>query len=220
MNELEKTRAKILGLLIQDARLYAGRSVQDCAQVLGIDATDFASAERGNHILSLPEIEVLTMYLKVPLAHFWGTETLSRPHKADYGDLLQLRRQVVGGLLRQARVQAGRTHEELAQEIKVDAGTIAAYESGKMPMPLFALERMGKYLGAPLDYFMDQQRGPLAEHEAEQKMQQRFADLPPEMRSFVVEPINRSYIETAMRLSDLDVHRLRQIAEGILDITF
>ncbi len=220
MNELEKTRAKILGLLIKDARLYAGRSVQDCAHVLGIAARDFASAEMGDRILSLPEIEVLAMYLKVPLAHFWGTETMSQPRKVDYGDLLQLRCRVVGGLLRQARVQAGRTHEELAQEIKADAGTVAAYESGEMPIPLFALERMGKYLGVPLDYFMDQQRGPLAEHEAEQKMQQRFADLPPQMRAFVVEPINRSYIETAMRLSDLDVHRLRQIAEGILDITF
>ena len=220
MNELDKTRAKILGLLIRDARLFAGRSVADCAGTLNISPATFAAAEKGTHVLSLPDLEVLAMYLQVPMAHFWGTETMGRPRQVDYDELQQLRRSVIGGLLRRARVQAGRSLEEVAQEIKGDAGQVAAYELGETPIPLLTLERMGKYLGVPLDYFMDQQRGPLAEHEAEQKMRQRFADLPASMRAFVVEPINRSYIETAMRLADLDVHRLRQIAEGILDITF
>ena len=40
------------------------------------------------------------------------------------------------------------------------------------------------------------------------------------MRAFIAEPINRNYIETAMRLSEMDVDRLRLIAESILDITF
>jgi hypothetical protein len=60
----------------------------------------------------------------------------------------------------------------------------------------------------------------LAQHEARQKMLKRFDELSPEVKKFVVEPINLSYIETAMRLSDFDVKRLRNIAEGILDITF
>jgi hypothetical protein len=51
-------------------------------------------------------------------------------------------------------------------------------------------------------------------------MQQRFEQLPPDIKAFVVEPINLSYLQTAMRLSELDVDKLRSIAEGILDITF
>ncbi len=50
-------------------------------------------------------------------------------------------------------------------------------------------------------------------------MQQHFDELPPEVQAFVVEPVNIGYLETAMRLSKLDVHRLRRIAEGLLDIT-
>jgi hypothetical protein len=48
----------------------------------------------------------------------------------------------------------------------------------------------------------------------------RFADLPDEVREFILKPINRSYLELAMRLSGLSVQRLRGIAEGILDITY
>lgn len=220
MNELEKTRAKILGLLIRDARLYAGRTVQDCAQVVGTSEEQFSKAELGDHILSLPDIEVLAIYLKIPLTHFWSTEVLNKPHRWDYKDLLQLRRQTIGGLLRQARIQAGRSQEDLAYEIKADVRHINSYEMGEQPIPLFELERMGKYLSVPLDYFMERQRGVLAEHENEQKIQGRFANLSPEIRNFVVDPINQSYIETAMRLSEMDVNRLRQIAETLLDITF
>jgi hypothetical protein len=86
-------------------------------------------------------------------------------------------------------------------------------------MPLLDLERAGKYLGVPLDYFMDRGRGPLADHEAAMRQKRHFDEMPPEMKRFVTEPINRAYIETAMRLAAMDVNQLRRIAEGILDIT-
>jgi transcriptional regulator with XRE-family HTH domain len=219
MNELDRTRAKILGLLVKDARRYAGRSVADCAGVLGLPAADFEAAETGERTLSLPELEALAMYLSVPLAHFWGAETLGEPHRVAYQDLLQLRRRVVGGLLKQARVDAGRTPEEVAAELKSDGETIRAYEAGEAQIPLLALERAGKYLGVPLDYFMDKGRGPLADHEAAMRKKRHFDEMPPEMQRFVTEPINRAYVETAMRLAAMDVNQLRRIAEGILDIT-
>jgi hypothetical protein len=39
------------------------------------------------------------------------------------------------------------------------------------------------------------------------------------MRQFILRPINRSYLELAMELSDMEVDKLRTIAESILDIT-
>ncbi len=220
MNEHDRTRAKILGLLIRDARLHAGRSPQDCARLLNIEVDDYLQAEQGDIALSLPHLEVLAMFLEVPLSHFWGTETLTQPRRTDYADLLTLRRKVVGGLLKQARVEARRSHEELAAELKTDVAVIQAYEQGTAPIPLFALERLGKYLGVSLDFFVDRGRGPLAEHEARMRIRRHFAELPPEIQAFVTEPINRSYLETAMRLADMDVEQLRRIAEGILDITY
>jgi hypothetical protein len=60
----------------------------------------------------------------------------------------------------------------------------------------------------------------LGKHEQALARRQGFDDLPEDVQAFVVEPGNLSYLQTAMRLSVMDVDKLRGIAEGILDITF
>jgi len=40
MNAREQTRAKILGVLIRDARLYRARTEAECAQALNIPKTN------------------------------------------------------------------------------------------------------------------------------------------------------------------------------------
>jgi transcriptional regulator with XRE-family HTH domain len=220
MTEQDVTRAKILGVLIQDARLHAGRSVEDCARVLNIAPEAFSRAEEGTHVISLPELEALAMYLEVPMAHFWGSQTLENSRPASYEEMLALRNKIVGALLRQARLEAGRSAEELAEEIGTDVERIHAYEMGAEKVPFLELEKLGQYLGVTIDYFLDDKRGPLGRHEAAQEMQKRFNELPRDVQEFVVKPINISYLETAMRLSEMDVDKLRNIAAGILDITY
>jgi transcriptional regulator with XRE-family HTH domain len=220
MNDLDQTRAKILGDLIRDARLRAGRSVADCARTLAISEEKFEQAETGEYTPALPDLEVLAMYLNVPMSHFWGNESVDIPTKTDYESFVKIRQRIIGALLRRARIQSKRSIEDTAGYLGVNAEQIQKYESGATAVPLFDLEKLGKYLGVTMDYFADEARGPLAEHEALQKMQKRFNDLPPEIRQFVIEPINLSYVQIAMRLSELDVKRLRNIAEGLLDITF
>lgn len=220
MNNLDQTRAKILGDLIRDARLRAGRSVADCAQTLGIPEDTFAQAETGDYTPALPDLEVLAMYLNVPMAHFWGNESLDTPHEKDYKNFAKIRHRIIGALLRRARIQSKESVEDVAEQIGVTPEQIEDYESGETAVPLFDLEKLGKYYGVSMDYFSDEARGPLAQHESRHKMQKRFDDLPPDIRKFVVEPINLSYIQIAVDLSEMDVKRLRNIAEGLLDITF
>lgn len=220
MKEQDKTRAKMLGVLLQDARLHAGRTVADCAAILGLPPEQYTQAERGQHIISLPELEVLAIYLKVPMAHFWGSHTLGNQKQPDYHTMLTLRNRIIGSQLRQARIEAGRSPEEIASHLGVDGPTLRGYESGRIAIPLLQLEKVAKYLRVNLDYFLENEHGPLSRHETEQKMQNRFHDLPDSVKSFVVEPVNLPYLQTAMRLSEIDVTRLRGIAEGILDITY
>ena len=40
------------------------------------------------------------------------------------------------------------------------------------------------------------------------------------MRAFLTNPVNISYLETAKKLSEMDVAKLRQVAEDILEITY
>ena len=48
---------------------------------------------------------------------------------------------------------------------------------------------------------------------------QQFLDLPKELQAFVCQPVNRPYLELAMKLSSMSTDKLRSVAEGLLDIT-
>lgn len=220
MNEKDVTRAKILGVLIRDARLYASRSLDDCAHILHVTAELMEAAEEGRYLLSLPELEALALYLKVPLAHFWGQQTLGVEPATDFSQLVAVRQRLIGALLRQAREQAGRAAEDVAGVIGVDGGQIEAYETGQAAVPILHLEQLGDYLDVGLDYFLDGRRGPLARHEAELALERGFQALSPDLREFVAGPFNAPYLVTAMRLSELDSQQLRQIAESLLEITY
>lgn len=220
MDEKSSMRARILGVLIQDARRHAARSVDQCARAVNLTPEQFQEAEEGQRVLSLPELEVLAIYLGVPMAHFWGTETLDETPEPDYGDVLALRHKIVGGLLKQARLDAAKNQEDVAGQVGVDEQTIGAYERGEQEIPFLHLEEMARYLDVSVDYFLDDERGPLGRHEAEHEMNRHFQALPPEIKRFVSRPVNIGYLETAMRLSEMDVEKLRSIAAGILEITY
>lgn len=220
MEDRNSTRAKILGVLIQDARRHAARSVEQCARAVNRTPETFAAAERGEHVLSLPELEVLAIYLGVPMAHFWSGQTLSDAPEPDYSDLLTLRHKIVGGLLKQARLDAGRSREELAQQLDLEPEMLNAYELGEKEIPFLHLEELARALGVSIDYFLDEERGPLGRHEAQHEMNRYFQELPAEVRAFVSKPVNIAYLQTAMRLSEMDAEKLRNIAAGILEITY
>lgn len=220
MDDRNSTRAKILGVLIQDARRRAVRSVEQCARALNLTAEQFAAAERGKHVLSLPELEVLAIYLNVPMAHFWSGQTLNDDPEPDYRALLMLRHKIVGGLLKQARLDAGLSREELGQQASIDAGALNEYELGQKEIPFLHLEELARALDVPIDYFVDEERGPLGRHEAQQEIDRTFQQLPPDVRAFVAKPVNIPYLQTAMRLSEMDAEKLRNIAAGILEITY
>jgi transcriptional regulator with XRE-family HTH domain len=220
LNEHNRTRAKILGVLIRDARLHAGRSLEECARVIHLPPQEFKQAEEGEYVLSLTHLEVLAMYLKVPLNHFWGDKVLGNYHRTDYGEVLKSRNRAIGQLLHQAREKTGRTVQAVAKEIGVPPSKVTAYEEGSEAVPLFHLDRMARFLGHSLNFFIDDNSGALGKHEAEQRMKQKLDNLPPEVRAFVAEPINLSYLEIAMKLSNMNVKELRSVAENILNITF
>jgi len=49
---------------------------------------------------------------------------------------------------------------------------------------------------------------------------ERFTEMPADIQTFVLDPINLPYIQVAMRLSGVPANKLRDIAAGLLDITF
>lgn len=215
-------RTKKLGLLIRDARLASRRSVPECAQAVGIKSGLFRSYEEGRKSPSLPELETLVYFLDLPIEHFWGKEVRSESAPAyeslDLPKLLAVRQRKIGALLRQERMNTSISIRNLAQESGISGARIKAYELGERPIPLPELEVLLKTLGGRIESFFDRS-GPVGQWLMNEEAIQHFLDLPMEMRQFAALPVNRPYLELAMKLSSMSRDKLRSVAEDILDIT-
>ncbi len=55
---------------------------------------------------------------------------------------------------------------------------------------------------------------------AQQRAMQNFLALPLELQLFIAKPVNRPYLDLAVRLNDMSVEKLRAVAEGLLEITY
>ncbi|HEY6073672.1 MAG TPA: helix-turn-helix transcriptional regulator [Anaerolineales bacterium] len=215
-------RSKKLGVLIRDARLAARRTSRECADAMGISRALLLSYEEGRRSPSLPELEVLVFYLRIPLSHFWGRQAISSDaplsEPMDLPRLMSVRQRLIGALLRQERNKANLSLKDLADRSGVPSPRLKAYELGERPIPLPELEVVLTSLGARVDDFFDK-NGPVGRWLVSQGLVQGFLELPDEMRSFVSQPVNRPYLELAMKLSEMSKERLRSVAEGLLDIT-
>ena len=215
-------RAKKLGVLIRDARQVSCKSKEDCAAAIGVSPEVFEAYELGEQTPSLPEIELLAFYLKVPLEHFWGSQMLSQDDGKDGKFkpqvLLALRQKMVGVLIRKARLESQSSVDQLSELTGIPAEKIIAYELGELPVPVPELDSIASALGYQLRFFQDQ-HGPVGSWFVMQRALHAFQELSPDLQTFVCKPVNRPYIELAQRLSEMSVEKLRAVAEGLLEIT-
>jgi transcriptional regulator with XRE-family HTH domain len=215
-------RTKKLGVLIRDARLTARRTVQECAEALGIRPSVFRAYEEGLKAPSLPELETLVFYLDLPIDHFWGKQTKSevpgRITKLDLSKLLPLRQRKIGALLRQERMKASVSIRNLSHETGIASSRIKAFELGEKPIPLPELEILVRTLGGRVESFFDR-HGPVGQWMIGEDTVKQFLEMPVELREFVALPVNRPYLQLAMKLSNMSRDKLRSVAEDLLDIT-
>ena len=215
-------RTKKLGVLIRDARLTARRSPDECAKAMGVTKGMLKAYEEGRRAPSLPELETLTYFLNLAMGHFWGKAAVSdeapQPEPLDLPQLAQVRQRMIGALLRQERNNASLSLKTLSQETGIPGARIKAYELGERPIPLPDLEALATSLSSRIETFFDQS-GPIGQWMAEQKSMKHFMQLPAELQAFVSQPVNRPYLELAVKLSSMSSEKLRSVAEGLLDIT-
>ena len=113
----------------------------------------------------------------------------------------------------QLSIPAGVIHETGISQSKLNA-----YELGERAITVPELESILTVMGSRIETFFDQS-GPVGQWLNSQRALQKFLELSTEMQNFVCQPVNRPYIELAMKLSDLSREKLRSVAEGLLDIT-
>lgn len=215
-------RSRKLGVLIRDARITSGKSIEECARSIGISPAQYQSYEFGEKSPSLPELEMLAYNLNISMEHFWGNVTVSQPGKVakqlDPVKLLKLRQKMVGVQIRQVRQAAGLSLESLAEKTGLKIDELSSYELGENPIPLPILETMAQALNHPVREFQDI-NGPVGAWSAQQRAVVGLMELPTDLQVFVSKPVNRPYLELAQRLSEMSVEKLRAVAEGLLEIT-
>ena len=172
---------------------------------------------------SLPQLEILSLYLDIPIDHFWGKQSRQRvgvPEPIlEQSRTLALRNRLVGASIRLARANADKTLVDVAEKTGLAEAALIQYETGQVPIPIPELEIITAFLDTPLETYFDQ-KGPIGQQRNQQEILQEFVKLTPEMQAFVTKPVNRPYLELASRLSQLDAVKLRSIAESLLEITF
>lgn len=217
---IERTQA--LGKMLKEARSAAGRSIKECAEMISIAPEVFQEYEAGSQAPSLPELEALAYFLDVPLDHFWERKSASGSIAKQHEHmvlLIEIRHRMIGALVRHARIEAGATTEQLSRWCEIDEPTLEAFELGQAPVPVPLLEVISGYLSRSIREFYDR-HGPVGAWSTQQRALQEFTTMSPEMQEFISKPINRPYLELAMRLSEMSVDRLRAVAEGLLEITY
>ncbi len=216
-------RSKKLGVLIRDARLAAHKSIYDCAASIGVNSGTWHAWEDGRISPSLPELEILAYSLHQPLEHFWGKVALTGEQaigdKVDLKKLAGIRQRLVGAYLRQQRENSGISIKNFSEQTGVPASRLKAYELGERSIPLPVLEALMGLLGAQVETMFDR-TGPVGQWMSQQKAIQEFLSLSPELQSFISKPINRPYLDLALKLSNMSTDKLRSVAEDLLEITF
>ncbi len=220
-DESYRIRGKMIGVLLRDARVKAGRSLEDCAGLLRTTPNVIESWEFGDDVPSLPQMELLAYYVDVPVSHFWGMDALEgiRDEKVSaQQEYIALRNRMIGALLRIAREDLGITLEQIAEESGLPIERINAYEMGELPPPMHELTVLSSIVKKNIPYFLESQSH-LGEWLLLREEWQHFTKLPDEVRRFAANPLNLGFIEIAIMFSQMPADKLRKVGESVLNIS-
>jgi transcriptional regulator with XRE-family HTH domain len=219
--ESYRLRARMVGVLIRDARQSSNRTLEETARLLHVSPQQVEAWEFGDSVPSLPQLELLANYLGVPISHFWGMETISdsRANRTDpQQEYLALRDRMIGALLRQAREDGNLSLEQVSEASSIPAEQIERYELGEVPLPIHELTVLANAVNRNVSYFLESSSY-IGQLLATREAWKHFADLPDEVRQFAANPVNIGFIEIAIMLSKMPTDQLRRVGESMLEIT-
>ncbi len=218
---MDQIQSRILGVLIRDARMACGLSLEEGAQSLEVAPETLENWEYGKVVPSLPELELLSYNWGVPLSRFWSIQTIGEQMEERHvpaQDYAALRDRYIGVMVHIKRKEADMEREALAEHAGLSEEELAAYETGH-PIPMPHLTRLASALGMRVEAFFEEASSRVGQHLEQEEAFAAFMALSPEVRSWVVKITSQPFIEMAMKLSQIEVDRLRRVGESILDIT-
>jgi transcriptional regulator with XRE-family HTH domain len=224
-DKLAILRAKKVGMLIHMAREKRAKSLDECALWLDLDRQEYQKIESGEKAPSLPQLESLATYLETDMELLLQGPAADAPHDPQISremnlNLVHLRNHIIAALLKQHRLEKELTLDQFAEQTSSSAEEITAYENGSSVVPFPVLLHFCESLQIPLESFFNTQVSSQNQPASTPVESSELSGLPEEIRQFVTNPINRPYLDLAMRLSLMEADKLRAIAASLLEITY
>jgi transcriptional regulator with XRE-family HTH domain len=218
--QAESLRGKILGAMLREVRMTAGRTLRETAEAIGVTPGALTAYEDGRKAISLPELELLAYFLNAPLRQFWSESAGRRKLRLDANPsaLIALRQRLIAAQLRMHREASGKTVRQVADQAGLTVARLRSYEEGDRPIPLPELEAVLGVIDRSVEDYLDHE-GPVADWDTLQQALETLLSLPPEMREFLASPASVPYLRMGQRLSTMPIDQLRNVAELLLDIT-
>lgn len=216
-------RRRAIGLLVHRAREVAGKTRREVAAYLGLSQAAIASIEEGRRDPSLPQIEAMAYYLRMPVFALLdeaasAAQTTWRA-AIDVGEIQNLRAHVIGVRLKQARQRRGETVRQAAQAAGVSPSRLSVYELGERPIPITELESLMAHYELTWADLLDVGIGPLGEAQLYHQQHAQFDALPSDVREFVADPQALPYLRAAMRLRDFPPEQARAAGQALIDLS-
>ncbi len=215
-------KTKMLGALLREARKTAGKSLKETAALLGVGTSTVTSYELGKKGISLPELEQLAFHFDVPLESFLSGQP-ARSHKSPGFKpevVISFRQKMIGALLRKHRQEAELSMAEVGRRIGTSGGRISKFERGKQPIPVPELEALAEELGHEMNEYLDTEgSGPVADWFRDQRAYENFGAMPQDLRNFLSREDSQDLIQLAIRLREVSVEKLHDLARLVQEIT-
>ena len=190
-------RNRMLGIQIKKNRYQQNQTVEQLAQLCEIPTSDLEFYETGQTPIPLPIFLKISEVLHLPYERAQSPESITAD-KIEEPPVVQPDEIPV------------QPEPEPAMDNESDLVELPIMESDALPLsqapePVLINETIPVEPGENL--------------QSPQSITEQFPGISEELREFITKPVNVPYLELAMKLSQMDAKKLRDIAESLLEIT-
>ncbi len=217
-------QAKVVGALLKKARIKRQLAPEVLAKALQISEERYLAFETATSPPSLPELEMLAYAMNIDPLALWNEDmpdfcANEAMLPGDIQAFIGLRQRMIAAKLRKHRLERHIELSTLAEMVAMDTEDLEKIELGQRPLSFPELLYLCHHLGIEASDLLDQHSA-IGRKLRTLRSLPGFLDLPPELQAFVSKPVNRPFLELAMKLSELPVDKLRTLAETLLEITY
>lgn len=136
---------------VHEVRKIKQRNIHDCAAFLNISKEDYLHFEQGSELLSLPEIELLALFLGVSPSIFfkpdhWENKKLGLLDDHIQPQFTNLRHKMILARITDELRNKSLTPEKILEETDISPTDLNDYLSGEKSIPLDLLLKISKVL--------------------------------------------------------------------------